>query len=407
MKRNLLFNIGWLVCMLLPVKHGNAQTPFAFRTALQPISVTKFYSIPLPPQVLASCRNPDLTDIRIADSNGTQVPYLMQADVPALSSSSFAPYTILANARKDSSTELIIKNGSAAAISSLLLVIRNASAYRTATLSGSDDRINWFVINENIVLEQTASSLDDKFVQALSFPLSNYPFFKLTINDKGLLPLNILQAGVYKNASSFGKYFTVPLSSLSQNDSADHYTYLHIRFAGAYMIDKMMVRIKKPALYKRSVEVYTGTDRYNPVVQAELTPNSNTLFLPAKTSELMLKIYNGDNPPLVFDSVKAYQANRRLVAQLEKDKQYFLLTGNESAGRPDYDLQFFTDSIGPRLTELSAGPVVKVAVASPAKQTGFRYNKLILWVIIGAVLLILLVLTFRMSKEISNKEQQD
>ena len=392
--------------MLLTSLADQAQSPFApfaYNTALGPVPETGFFAISLPPRLVASCKAADLSDLRLADSTGTTVPYILQTGLPAITTGSFTSYPILSKVKRDSSTELVISNESGGAISSLLLVIKNVSAYRTAVLSGSDDQKNWFLIDENIGLEQTGTQSGDRFIQAIPFPLSNYRYFKIIINDRGVLPLNILQAGVYRNLSYAGKYIPVPVRAIKQTDSTDHISYLHILFDSPYKIDKLTVGIKRPALYKRRIEVYAKEQAaYNFVQEGELNPRNHTVLLPVKTGELLIKIFNADNPPLVPDQVVAYQANQQLVAQLEKGKKYFILTGADQVVKPDYDLSFFKDSISSRLQEISVGPLQKnpVLTAAAADTTS---NKWLLWVIIGTVLLVLLVLTIKMSKEVGRQ----
>ena len=394
-----------LFCGLLTTMVCTAQPRFAYKTGLGRVPGNGFYTIPLPPRLVASCSTQNLADLRIADGAGATVPYILQTDLPAITAGSFTGYPILSNAKRDSSTELVISNEQGGAISSLLLVIKNASAYRTAILSGSDDQTNWFVIDESIELEQSGTQQGDRFVQAILFPLSNYKYFKLIIRDKGLLPLNILQAGAYKNTAYAGKYGPVPVLAIRQTDSTDRYSYLYISFDRPYKLDKLQFSIKRPALYKRSMEVYAKyREGYVSLEQGELSPGSRTVLLQAKTAGIMVKIYNGDNPALQIDSVAAFQANQQLVVQLEKDKTYYILTGNAAVGKPDYDLQFFKDSIASKLQEIAVGPVLANALPA-AVPTGAGNNKLLLWIVIGTVLLILLVLTLRMSKEVGKNQQ--
>ena len=408
MRKNLRYRILACIPFVLAFVYGQAQTPFAYKTPVAPVTETKFYTIPLSPRLLASCKKQDLSDIRIFDSAGATIPYILQSDLPVLTSNSYTPYAIISNTRRDSSTEVVIRNESAGSVSSIFLIIKNASAYRSAVLSGSDNRSSWFVIDENVQLEQTGNSSGDRYVQPISFPLSNYRYFKVIIHDKGLLPLNILQAGVYKDSSSFGKYLVLPLRDFKQKDSADRNSYLTVRFSDPYKIDKIKIRVGKPALYKRSYDVYLDKPaEYVAVEQGELRPDNNTVLLSAKTNELLIKIFNGDNPPLVIDSVIAYQVNQKLVTQLEKGKKYFIFTGNNSIEKPVYDLQYFRDSIPSALSEISAGNIEKIT--SPAGNTRLTssHSKLILWTVIGLVLILLLFLTFNMSKEINKKKQQE
>src|SRR4029077_12670849 len=147
----------------------------------------------------------DLSDLRILDSAGNAVPYVEKSDLPVFSRENFKSFPILSNTKlADSNTEVVIANGSTTNITSLLLVMKNVSAHRNAILSGSDDKEKWFVIREHIALQEAGSDTADHYAQSLSFPASHYRFFKLILEDKGLLPVNILAAGITGQSFSIG-----------------------------------------------------------------------------------------------------------------------------------------------------------------------------------------------------------
>jgi hypothetical protein len=120
----------------------------------------------------------------------------------------------------------------------------------------------------------------------------------------------------------------------------------------------------------------------------------------AKASRLLLLVLNQDNLPLAVQSVQAYQLKQSLVAYLYKQHQYQIGFGNKNANAPQYDLQFFTDSIGGVLPVISHRTIVPALYAKQTQQTGGLPIWLI-WVAGGLALLILLILTLKMTKEVS------
>src|SRR5882724_5643867 len=268
-------------CMILVCVTGMAQGPatlrtFAYKAALDTVKQAGFYKITLQPDLLAKCRE-DLSDLRIADKDGKFMPYVLKSDLPLFTTRNFIEFPILFNEKlKDSTTEVVIANGSPNSLNALLLVMKNISARRTATLSGSEDRQKWFVIREHIELQEAGSDTADHYVQAISFPPSNYRFFKLILDDKGLLPVNILKAGMYTRNFTSGKYLGVPFPALSQKDSSNKHSYITLQYRDHYRIDKLELIIQGPALYKRQAWIYdNGNPGYRPVKSIELSPAGN------------------------------------------------------------------------------------------------------------------------------------
>jgi hypothetical protein len=380
------------------------QQTFAYRASLDTVKGPGFYKITLPPDLLAKCRE-DLSDLRIADKDGKFMPYVLKSDLPVFSTENFTPFPILSDERlRDSSTEVVIGNGSPGSISALLLVMKNIIAYRTAILSGSDDRKKWFVIREHIELQEAGSDTSDHYVQAITFPPSNYRFFKLILQDKGLLPVNILRAGVYTRNFTSGKYLGVPYPALSQKDSGNKHSYITLQYRDHYRIDKLDLIIQGPALYKRQAWIYdNGNAGYRQVAAITLSPSGNSFRIPSiRTSRLVLDVANGDNAPLAIQAVRTAQLNQYLLTYLQPGNGYALLGGNALAVMPEYDLKFFTDSLSKDPEEIGSGPLQPVAAVrrnAPPPPTP-DHSGIILWGALALVLALLAFLSFKMVKAI-------
>jgi hypothetical protein len=380
---------------------------FNYSSALDTVRQTGFYRITLTPELVAKCQE-DLSDLRIGDKDGKFMPYVLRSDLPIFTAENFIDFPILSNERlKDSSTEMVIANRSSVALNHLLLIIKNSSVYRTAILSGSDDREKWFVIREHIILEQAGSDTADHYVQAISFPSSTYRFLKLILEDKGLLPVNILRAGITTRHSINGRYLGVPFPALSQKDSTNGHSYITLQYRDSYRIDKLELILKGPALFKRHAIVYdNGVQDHRQLAEADLTPGN--LFLPVpsvKTNSLILEIANGDDKPLTVQAVKTAELNQYLLTYLQPGADYRLLAGNAHAMAPDYDLKYFADSLGQDPHELGSGPLQPIVHGPSAGPAPADHRGLMLWIILGVVLLLLTYLSLNMTKAISGKKQ--
>jgi hypothetical protein len=384
----------------------DAQNSFAYQASLDTVAQAAFYRIRLNPELIAKCKK-DLADLRISDRDGNFIPYVLKSDQPFLSTDGFREFPILSNQQiKDSCTEVVIENKAPTPLDYLLLVMRNSSAHRSAILSGSDDRLKWYAIREHIELEEAGSDTADHYVQSVTFPSSSYHFFKITLNDKGLLPLHMLKAGIYTRSFTLGRYQEVPDPAIRQKDSSDKHSYITLLYKEPYRIDKLDLDIKGPALYKRYARIYQN-DTAGRMLMTGLTldPLNTTFRIPSvKTSRLLIDISNEDNAPLLIQRASSSELDQYLMAYLQPGHSYRLLAGNDKAAAPEYDLKYFVDTVSTGLQELRPGNLRSVdSPKRPAARRGKDYAGIVLWSIIGAVLLLLILLSVKMVKSIPEK----
>jgi hypothetical protein len=405
MRKSLLYKLLLSYNAIIGLVYCQAQSSFAYKSHLAEIKSAGFYKIVLPPGVVSKCNN-ELNDIRILNSKGIQSPYILKSDQAKFEEKNFIELPII-DVRKeaDKQTHIIIQNKLTRPIDQLLLVIKNTDAERTVTISGSDDQNKWFVIKENISLNNLFVQEQDRFIQSLSFPNSSYKFFEIIINGKDQLPVNIVKAGIYEGVPRNGDFLEIPQPKIIQIDSSNKFSYINLKFDDNYLVNKLQLDIRGPKFFRRNVTILKYENDYvsfkDEYVLSSTIDASYTVNI--KTKSLTLIIENQDSPPLNVASVKAYQLNKYVLTYLEPSVSYDLLFGDSLAGAPKYDLEFFKDSINNTPAEASLGPITKIDNEKAGiKQPGSQ-NTLILWIIIGSVLVLLLVLTFRMTKEVNKK----
>lgn len=399
-----LIRLCLLAASLLLFLQSQAQKSFLYKAALDSVPQRGFYQIVLRPS-LAARLQAGLQDIRIVDEQGKQVPYILKSDIPSFSESRFRELPIVSNKKEtDKQTHVVIENSSGGALSELLLVIKNTDASRSATLSGSDDNSRWYVIKENIALDHFFTTEGDHFIQALDFPASRYRYFKIILNGKDLLPVNIVRAGIYEQSFINGKYMPLPPPRLLQKDSSDRYSYVFLRFDDHYFIDHLDLLVSGPRFYKRTLTVFTGSIGSAQEAGQYILRSDSPAILPVgvKSDHLLLRIENDDNPPLHIDAVAASQLNKYLFTWLEKGKRYSLLFGDSSAVAPVYDLPSFRDSIGSGVASIGYGKTVynKREEASAAAPDNSRW---LIWIAIAGVSIVLLLLTAKMTRQINQR----
>jgi hypothetical protein len=395
-----------LLLFILTVLNGHAQK-FARKAMLEPAYATGFYQIAVSPELTSAAKS-DLSDLRIMDGKQRQVPYLIRHVSMDLSRTTFTEYPVL-DIHTDSTrtvVELAVKGGEGT--DKISLVMGNTAVERFTSLSGSNDRRQWFIIQEHILLRSMGSDGSGSFVQSVYFPYSRYPYLKLVIYNGYSDPLNILNAGIYRDAKGAEpvNWITNPLPSIVQKDSSNGYTYVHINHNAPYLLDRLLFQISSPRFYNRRVQLFELIDKGNRTLLADAALSSAAepviTLARVKAKSLLLQIENGDNPPLAIASVRSVQVPQYIVAYLEKGEVYHLLAGNPDAPLPQYDLTQFKDSIPSKIVTLSYGPLL--AVAQEERNVFWQESRFWLWPAIVVMVLVLGLLTHRLLSDMQREE---
>nr|WP_294942899.1 hypothetical protein [uncultured Mucilaginibacter sp.] len=382
-----------------------AQLPKAHRDDM--------YIIKLPPAITAKA-NSDLSDIRIADTAGRAIPYMFGDKIPNNASKpNFVNFKQLAGgAGADTVTTFTVETPSGyTGISQFALVLRNTAVGRKADLSGSDDLKNWYAIKEGIVLQKTGDNDGAKgsFEQLITFPSSNYRYFRLKVDNGPHDPVAILAAGIYRAPmEEKPDYWQLENIKFTQKDSGKT-SRIFINFDDNHRVDDLVLLFTGTRYYKRSIRIYEIKGRQRNLLMSGYVGSSDdpNMFFSAKTKKLEAEIDNEDNPPLVVSSVKAWQLHQSVIAYLNTSKEYRLLFGDSTATTPNYDLHFFADSVrGDGFISVLEPEEVKnnPKYSSGTLQTATKsFPTWALWAVIVAVLTALAAMTFKMTKEVGKR----
>ncbi len=409
MRKRSLHNISICLFVFFITMQVQAQTNSEYKAALDSITATRFYKIKLTPQVVGKCKE-GLEDIRIADEDGKQISYIVKNDLPAFKTENLIEFPIVKYAKeKDKQTHIILQNTSGHPLSNLLLFIKNMDAYRTFSISGSDDSIHWFIIKENMHLEGAFSNNGENIINTLSFPRSNYQYFQLTIGGENVLPFNITKAGIYNEDIVFGKYIEIPSPTIIQRDSSNKESYVHLQFNDTYYINKIILDAKGSKYFKRKIIIKTHSNSLNNILSEDYISSDsvNSFILNAKAGQLIIIINNEDNNPLKIEGVQAFQLNISLLAYLQSGKKYYLSFGDSLLEAPKYDLRYFSDSAEKNPEEIGLKKIEENKIIVPPSHSYWFKNKAMLWLIIITVLGILSFFTFKMMKEVNSKSSDD
>ena len=379
---------------------------FSHEAKLPEVKENGFYNILLTPEVTQHLKY-NLSDVRIYDEQQKEIPYILKSENSS-SSNVFTEYSIIENkSTHKCCTQLILQNTVKSNIDNISLIIKNSDVRKRARLSGSDDKINWYIIKDDYNLESIYNDRATSEVKIINFPLSDYSFYKLDIDDSLNAPIKILKAGYYDSQFEEAKYLTLPSPAILQKDSSDKRSYTKISFGSPQFISRIKIEVSRPEYFLREASVCKlikdkTKSYFETIARIELRSNhENMIQLDyVKAEELYLIIENKDNQPLTIKSITGYQLIHYLTAQLEKDKKYFLRLGNSTLSYPQYDLEFFKDSIHTSKMILTPEKVLNIEKKESVKENVFFSTTLWIWLAIVLVVAMLGYMSYKMIREI-------
>lgn len=403
-----------LVLVLLCFSEIHSQE-FRGEMALPVISETGFYRINL----TSAQRNfftSDFSNLRITDQQNNAVPYLTETEHD-YQVNEFIEHRVIGNEQvKNCCTTITLENKDKTSLSNLHVRIRNAEVNKQGTLRGSDDQITWYALKETFYLGNIAGSEATSELRIIGFPLTNYQYLQLWINDSVTAPLNIMSIGYYKIFETSSHYQDI----LRMGNKVSHdkrKTYINLSFDTLQYIDRLHIRLSGAPMYSRTATVYQVSEKMSKtgklekyrrmLIQTRLTHESegNLDIEGIQAKNIQVEIENGDNPPLKLEAIMASQRSHYVIAYLEKEKAYTLKIGGEQMLSPDYDLSYFRNLIDADKLPIHAGKINIYEDSSMKSKEEPWINRNYMWIGIIAIIILLGLMSFRMIREAKLREE--
>ncbi len=407
----------WLViCTVFAI---NASAQPRYNAEIPPVNSKNFYTIDLPVGVVGKAKS-DLSDLRIIDTNGKEIPFIIKKDIRTNNRDEFIPYRIVVKAEVNRHTDIEIET-QGEKVSSFILNIKNTDTQKQAILKGSNDRNRWYTVKEDLLLSEIYNQNTTNTLLKLHFPLSDYKYYLLSINDSLFAPLNIIEIGKmdYRSEVQYNR-LKIPHREL-YTENKDGNTYITIRFNDKYNLSDILFYISEPQFYNRPItlsvpqeerrmpQVRQNRKRKKEPAPAEAryyTLNSNnqdshTIRYNEYTDVLHIMIRNHDNLPLKIDSIITYCDKYYLVAWLNDSVLYRLTYGDTQASMPVYDLAFFENNISATTDHLTLKAIKSVQneAGTPKSPWTSLFKIYGIWVIIVIVISQIMYLVWKMTRK--------
>lgn len=390
---------------------GQYQTTGKLRKAAE----NGFHEIIISPEIRSYSKR-DLSDVRIFDSKGNEIPYFTQS-ANNVSSNTFEEYPIISKTvTPKKSTSIIIEVLSNKKNNHISLFIANSNVEKKYTISGSNDQKEWFGISDSQLLSDLNSTSETSVVKNISYPLSTYQYLKIDFDDQKTLPINILKIGNFKSQTQKSNIQEItPKKSVITEIPSKKETQIHFLFQDFQVINQISFEISKPTYYNRKAIIYRKTNKKTKrklievdeeIITFELNSNQKNIFSIPEMFEkdFFIKIENNDNLPLSISSIKYYQKPISIIADLSTSESYFLKTGNKTLTEPEYDLSDFKTNISSNLPQTSVYDIEhKVIEKTQIKNKSFWQKSWFMWLCILFGGVTILFFTASLIKDLKRK----
>ena len=391
--RNLFSLCGLSAAMLM-------QAQPQWSAPLAPVEHDGYYTIVLSPEVTGRSRA-DLADLRLLDAAGKEVAYLIEREPAVYERWGIGLYDLIRNERVGKRTIIEMHADSATTVDELILRVRNARVTKHARITGSDDRMDWYMIQD----DRLAVGEGDGATSVLRFvdlPLSDYRNYRIQLDDSLSPPVQVLDLGHSARVRNEGRYTAIDGLSFKRTEDRST-TRITLHGASPFNADRLVFDIHSDVPFQRSARFvrrvsYTTREKKRAVVRTSEEQLSDFTLSrssrgrvqgPSTTVDtLFILIENGNDRPLEITGIRALQLETRIVAKLEASARYMITTADAKARMPRYDIAHFHDSLPEPIGTLSI-PAMTMRPVDPKAGPAFAPSMYWVWAAIigiGAVI---------------------
>lgn len=315
----------------------------------------------LPTDTLDAAR-PGLEDLRIFDSAGREVPYLIERPVgnPAVLHGA-KDFRVRINGR---TTVIAIESGLSKPIDALTLETPAPSFIKAVTLEGSTDQKNWQPITSGQPIFRQANGASQLRV---GFTAGVWPFLRVTVDDRRAETIPFTGARLHAVTGEPAPAEPSPVTIAERTD--DGQTRLTLDLGAAHLTLSALRFETTDPLFMRAVNLAVRQVAENAItenvlvrdtvyrVDVEGIQTAERIELPLDLTvqgrELLVLIDNGDNAPLQITEVRATRRPVCAVFLAQQTGTYQVVTGNPRCAAPRYDVA----ALGSRLKGIAASPL--------------------------------------------------
>ncbi|WP_162555774.1 hypothetical protein [Reichenbachiella versicolor] len=399
--------------VLLSISAISYAQSFRYSADIPSVDSTGYYKIELSPELIG-ISSEMLSDVRIYKEGGEEIPFVRDRESNKVSDSRFIEYKIISKKNTpEVSSQYIVLNKGKNKIDKISFKVRNTDVKKRARLSGSDNQSDWYVIKNDYWLNNLKNRYSTTQLYTISFPLSNYKYFKLEIDDENSLPIDIQKIGFYESFERDGEVSFISEKVVNSKDSLKS-SYFNVSFDDTVYFENLRLKIDGPEFYQRDVSisaeqlVSTSESYFSTIVNSTVSSDKKNEFNigAIKTKNLRIRVYNKDNQPLSITGIDASYFKQFLIVKLDPRSSYSIKVGNNELYKPQYDIEQFKNNLPKPISTLVHGELTLNNNPKPQSTDSDNKNQVyLIWAIILLVGGVLIRVSIKMINELNAKNK--
>ena len=341
-----LLGCAALSCVLAAPVGAGTFPNWQYRQEI-PLAAPGLIKLELPAETLNVAR-PGLEDLRILDSAGGEVPYVIERGGPTRRVSREAKaFGVSMGA---TSTVLTLETGVTAPLDGVTLTTPAKTFIKAVRVDGSADGKRWRVLAHGLPFFRQPSGVSQL---DLPFPAGAWPFLRVTVDDHRSPPVPFTAARIQVAALDPASRVPVEVRIAERAEGPGetrltlHLGAAHLRLAALHVDSPEPFFTRRVSLAARQIDgdiIQEKTLAEGAIFRSALPgrPASSQLSVPMELTtpsrELLLLVRNEDSPPLQISALRAERRPVYLFFMAGRGGPHVLLTGNRLAAAPRYDL---------------------------------------------------------------------
>ena len=383
----------------------------------------------------------DLADIRLLDDGGEQVPYVLAKPGDITDRLKYSPALINRSTNTEGAALVTLDFAGKVVKNQIEVETGGNNFRRPVKVEGSNDNVQFFTVVETAFV--FAVDYRTRF-EKVDLPMNDYRYLRITVEpmeteEKSPI-INAVRA--FKHESKLAQRQPVKMVQVEHSENEKNKSSIYV-YDLAYRhlpISEIELDVADDAFYryvtiqgrdeatqKVKIDSEDNRQRFREVEVAWKRIISGTIYRYPEASgkkrqKLVLRVPSGrriyrylrivisnyDDKPLAINSTSAKMIADNIVFAAQVDISPTLYVGSQSAGKPRYDLAQRLNNplqVEARLANLGAlnnNPLFGQVEAKPVPWT--EQHKVLLWIIMGAVVVVLGAFILKSFKSIQIKE---
>jgi hypothetical protein len=346
---------------------------------------------------------PELSDLRLY-ATGSQVPYTL-VEQRGGASGEEQPAKIFNLGEVNKHTEFDLDTGDLAEYDHIRLRLDAKNFVATATMEGRSmrDQGPGTTLGPSTLYDFSHENLGSNFV--LKLPNSSFRYLHVRL-ARGIRPEQVKGATIYNLQEKKAAWTSV--GNCRVGNEKERSTKIKCNLPATVPLDRVYLQVASGQVnFRRNVIVTDWQDRQ--LASGEISrirvnrggmwivSENLTVYLQgAHSDRITIKVENGDDPALMFDTVQAQSFERRIYFEPQGQTSLQLYYGDEKLAAPVYDYAKFF-KLDPAATLAQLGPQVHNPACSrrPDDRPWSERHKAILWLAMLLATLVLAVTALR------------